>query len=267
MKAPSHKAIIAASFAFLLLVVTAVVFIALMKDSDLPVYEGKNADEWFYGEQGHPGLADTINAAKVAFSNMGTNSVPYLINKIHSADSTLSKAYYELYLKIPDEIRKLLPVEVKGIYKKQIALSYLKGLPIENLDPFVIELMELYPAYKSQGSSDGYFDLIKSISKRTQHWDYKKNFFKTMLDDPDNTVRLEAAIYLSKIDRKATNGIPILLNSITNSFVSITVDTDSTRPRNRYEMFQRQRQREAHEALSRIAPELAEQYPLEAPQP
>ena len=82
----------------------------------------------------------------------------------------------------------------------------------------------------------------------------------------------EMGISLSKLDSSRTNGIQILVNAITNrssilfphlkSGVNIRRITPEV-----IDALTDRRQKEAHEALARIAPELANQYPIEEPEP
>ena len=71
MKVPSRNNIFTISVALLVMGISAVIFISVKKDSDLPVYEGKTVEEWCYGEDGNPTSLSTRHDAAVAFEAVG----------------------------------------------------------------------------------------------------------------------------------------------------------------------------------------------------
>ena len=75
--------------AILGLLLLASIWISVTSRSDsLPRYQGETAEEWFYGENRLPSQVNTFTDARIAFKAMGTNSIPFLIEKVESMRMT-----------------------------------------------------------------------------------------------------------------------------------------------------------------------------------
>jgi hypothetical protein len=70
----------------------------------LPTYGGQTVQECFFGKEGHPGLEVTIKAAQVAFDAMGTNCVPYLLDKVRTRETPFNRFYCWIYPRLPPQL-------------------------------------------------------------------------------------------------------------------------------------------------------------------
>jgi hypothetical protein len=196
MKAPNRKTIFTVSVALLVLGISVVIYFALKKDSDLPVYEGKNVREWFYGEDGHPGMMLTMQAAEEAFNKLGTNSIPFLISKLRTEGTLFQKGYCKLFPKLPIRIQKKLPPTIDASYVQQMARHHLEAIPIQRLKPFANKIPELYPRLRNKSYRRGISFLEnKSFFQPTKLKD-KTSHILTVIEDGDPIVKLDAAILL-----------------------------------------------------------------------
>jgi hypothetical protein len=67
----------------------------------MPVYGGKTAEEWFFSSNRHPGLQTTMTDARIAFEAMGTNCVPFLLDKATTRETAFNRFYCWLHPKLP----------------------------------------------------------------------------------------------------------------------------------------------------------------------
>jgi hypothetical protein len=75
-------------------------------DAGQPRFKGKTLDEWFYGEKGHPGMKATMDAAVDAFSEMGADCVPFLIEKLRERDTKVDGLWQAVHSKLPKFARE-----------------------------------------------------------------------------------------------------------------------------------------------------------------
>jgi len=82
-------------------------FVERRSADDGPVYQGKTARQWLnYIDP----IDDTTNEtqAYLAFHEMGSNAVPFLVSELQKNDSAFERFYQRVYPKIPEVVRKHL---------------------------------------------------------------------------------------------------------------------------------------------------------------
>ena len=269
MKTPNRKIILSVSVALLVMGISAVAFFTVKKDSDLPVYEGKNVRQWFYGEDGNPGSGSTMEAASAAFQKLGTNCVPYLIENLNTQDTVLTKSYFEFFSRMPKSIQSFLPSPVPKNHIISATWLHMYTLKPAVLSEFTSQIVNEFQSLTNQTFTSLPYNIVKGLLKSDIDKNLSTDYLVDLLDHKDFIIRLESAIQISKVNTQITNTIPILLNSSTNRdyLLSLMKGSGIIANLEGFEQMAIRRQKEAHRALTRIAPELAEQYPLEKPQP
>lgn len=236
--------------------------VMVLAQPDLPEYNGKTVAEWFYGEDGHPGRQKTIEAARIAYSNMGTNCVPYLMGRLKSSDTFWSDIYGKIFAKLPVQFQRKLTPAFDSDFVHYIAINHLTNLHINSLDPFASELIELLKNEKSKKHGNSAMFLLKKMVIRIDDKRVKTSILCDLLDYPLFDQRLEMSILLSKTDPSKKNGIPILLNAITNrnEVYLMIIRNGLRRPPSFIDRMVTQKQEEALRALELVAPEIADTY-------
>lgn len=224
-----------------------------------PTYEGKTVQEWFYGSNGHCGRENTIESAKLAFTQLGTNCVPFLLENLRRRESSLKVFYVNLFSKLPNSVKSKLKPPLKVSYIQMITFVHLREL-LPGLDSVADELMEILPTIEdTKARSHGFRLVVGPLAIRHSSIEKRRDFFSTFLRDPSFEIQLEAAILLSQVDNSVTNGIPILLNAITNrNIVTTTVRSAGSWPSGMLQDQVKYKQRRARTALRNVSPSIAE---------
>ena len=187
------------------------------RPADLPVYDGKTAEQWFYGDGGHPGYAKAMKNADIAFEAMGTNCIPFLLDKARVGDTSFNRFYCWVFPKLPSRLQDKMKAPVVGSYVQLIAIAHLNHLEeMVNYDYMADDLMNLTTEMSDVSNRRSAYFLAERSAIRLDDVGRKRDYFISFLDDPDFKIQLEAAITLSRIDRTFTNSIPILIAAVTN---------------------------------------------------
>jgi hypothetical protein len=235
----------------------AVWFAVVRPHALLPTYGGKTVEVWFFGPDGHPGKETTMNAARVAFDAMGTNCVPYLLDTLRKRESAFHRFYCWVYPNLPAVIKSKLKPPLKPYYTHAIALWHLRKMG-EKLDYAANDLMTIVPALSDDNTRRNASSLTEGLVVRLKDAGKKNAYFTGLLGDSDFRIQLNSAITLSEVDDSVTNGIPILINAITNSsLVDSTVKSPLASGKfSETAMLQRR----AYKALTKVAPSIAAEY-------
>ena len=244
--------------AILASVLVAAIWFGLFRSrAALPSYRGKTAHEWFFGVDGHPGREETINAAREAFDAMGTNCVPCLLDRVRRRETVWKKFYCWIYPSFPSMLRSKLRPPLRPYYTQKIALWHLEQMK-PKLDYAASDLMAIVPEIADDKTREQAYFTVESLAERIHDVRKKKAYFLGFLGDPDFRIQLRSAIMLARLDSSLTNGIPILINAVTNKSLM-----NSTFPPTIQRGIPSQApimQRMAYEALSTVVPSLADNY-------
>jgi hypothetical protein len=256
MKPKRHRAMAFAATSAGLLV--AVVWFGLGRSrAALPVYEGKTVQEWFFGADGHPGRPATMKAAGVAFEAMGTNCVPFLLDRLRSHESGSNRFYGLIYPGFPSFLKSRWPRPLAPYYSHKLALWHLRNM-MPKLAFAASDLMEIVPGISDDQTREQAYDMVEHLAIRLDDVGKKRAYLVGFLVDPNFALQLKAAIMLSRVDRSFTDGIPILINAVTNtSLMDSTFRSPYPGLAPDQTPFMR---RTAFEALKQIAPLLAQDY-------
>ena len=236
----------------MLVVVCSIVVVVF---SPLPTWEGKNNDDWFYGERGNPGLGPTMEAAKEAYLNIGSPIMPFLIEKARGEETAFRRFHRTLFPRLPSLIKARFNPPRNVTYDQSIAwwfLGELRGLLNES---HVEELMSIVATLDDQDLKQvAYHLVIAPRAMKLADQETKKRIFLRFLGDAEFLYQLDAAIKLSTIDPMFTNGIPVLTRAIRDQqLVESTFPKGSLNNNIKAKIMQQ----EAYEALLTIAPEKA----------
>lgn len=238
-------------------------------NGDLPVYQGKTVEEWFYGEKGHFGSQKTRQVAEAVFEDMGPDCVPFLIQNLRKRETWVSESYRNIHSKLPDFIQTRTRPPRAVSYLQTVTLSHLRKLPDSALDFHAPELMAAALGIQDPNTRYQGFYVIQYVALRGDPHE-KTAFFAALLKDPDFRLQFQAAVMLAGIDKTFTDGIPILIEGVTNR----TLMTSSF-PQPNFAFMQRRPpvipdqamilQKAAHIALARVSPALAEKHAVKGP--
>ena len=240
-------------------------------DRDLPRYNGKTAEQWFYGERGHPGIKETMDAAEDAFAAMEEECIPYLIQKLRSKDTKLDELWRGFHPKLPKAAQARFRAPVTADYVQMVSLRYLSRFGADELTPFWAELKA---AVMDMPNADRRWEALQFMQTVAvwQEDGEKVAFFVELLEDPDFRIRMRAAVMLSRIDPTLAQGFPILIEASTNRarMAQLFPQFGGGRILNGglglpWPDQARFKQREAHQALAKVSPKLAEQFPVVGP--
>lgn len=173
------------------------------------VYEGKTAEQWFFG-------SNSQAQARLAFHGMGTNCVPFLLEKAVMRDSALKRFYHWLWLKLPRGIRPNAP-RAPG-YIQTIAWTHLANWSRES-DFMLPQIFASIKRVESDWVRYRAFDSMTFLLGRMPRPD-REAHYAAFLDDPSFMIKFEAAVQLARLvryDTPMTNALPILLNAATNT--------------------------------------------------
>ena len=239
-----------------------------IKSNQRPSYNGKTVDQWFYGDLGHRGRAETMKKASIAFNAIGTNCMHYLIEKARGNETALNRWYCKLYPDLPVSLKQWIKPGIPAAYDQMLAVSYFSDLERNDrqiLDPFMSQLMDIVPIITNNNTRYAAFSLVEGSLSRARDKAQTINFFLSFSSDPSFWIRLRAMILLSEVDHTITNGIPVLTQAITNrALVSSAISgMNAQYRRQKFEMVVNDHQRQAYESLARIDPDKAEEYEID----
>jgi hypothetical protein len=205
-----------------------------------------------------------MKAAQVAFDAMGTNCVPYLVDKVRTEETIVHRAYSKICSKLPSMAQKILKRPSNPSDDQKIALWHLRNM-VSRLDYMASDLMAIVPRIRDDRVREQAYDTIDHLAVRLRDVEKKKAYFLSFLGDRDFRIQLNSAIMLSRVDRSCTSGIPILISALTNKSLMDSTFRDpfsAYRPVSGGPMTSQVsfRQKAAFEALSTVAPLLADQY-------
>jgi hypothetical protein len=188
---------------------------------------------------------------------MGTNCVPYLLDTLRKRESAFHKFYCWVYPNLPAIIKSRLKPPLRPYYTHMIVLWHLRNMA-EKLDYAASDLMTIVPRLSDDNIRRQAYDIVEGLAVRLNDAGKKRAYFTTLLADPDFRIQLNSAITLSKLDSSQTNGVPILINALTNQSL---VDSSFAVPAGAGSMSQTAfMQRMAYEALTKVAPSTAAHY-------
>ena len=235
--------------------------------ASVPSYDGKTVGEWFEGGLVDPRRAETIEKAEVAFKAIGTNSIPYLIEKARGIESPLNKLYCMLYPLFPNTVRKWIRPATPTSLSQSMVILHLHELHQDTpqiLDPYASQLMDIVPSITDNNTRKVVFRMVENSVLKTEDTQKQINYLLSFTNDPSFAIQLDAMILLWRIDGSLTNGIPILTTALTNRSVVGTAFAASLQVGDRrYERAIDNIQKNALQVLTQISPELAKQYEIE----
>ena len=182
----------------------------------VPTYQGKTVDQWFYGDEHRCGLDTTIEKATVAFNEMGTNCLPFLLQNLRRRETGLATWYDHIFPRLPIWLQsRLRPAESVG-YIKQVTVLHLSFLQ-PHLKSVAADLMDIVPRIRDAQARDHAFRVVLPLAREPAARDRSRELLRSMLKDSEFRIQLEAAIALADVDAGLTNGVPVLLNAVTNA--------------------------------------------------
>ena len=196
---------------------------------------------------------------------MGTTCIPFLLETAKVNETPFNRLYCEIHPTLPPFLRERISAAIPASYIQMISVDYLGRLKPQELDPFVPELMEIVPTIKNKLRREQAFEVVNDLALRIDNVETKKNYFLPFLRDPSFNIKFKAAVALSEIDNTITNGIPTLTTVLTNrslfgsTFEGVLYSIGTQRYNEVIDGFQRQ----AHNALANINPELAIRYEIQ----
>ena len=238
---------------------------ATIKSNQMPSYQGKTAEEWFYGEDRRLGGPKDTKAIERAFVAMGTNGIPYLIEQARGTETPFNKIYCKIRPKLPAILKNKIWPAIPASYSQQIAFSHLKKFDPHLLGPYVFDLMEIVPSIKRNLTRAHAFRVIEKPVLKSGDKGRITNYLLSFSDDPYFRLRLDAMIRLAWVDNTVTNGIPTLTAVLVNrSLVDPSLSEFVIPPVNQgYKRSIGGVQKPAYDALANIDPELAKQYEIQ----
>lgn len=206
MKPGKRRSIALAAVGLLLGIGLCIYFATDNRRSAMPTYEGKTAEQWFFG-------SNSQSQARLAMYLMGTNCVPFLLEKALMSDSMLKKSYYWLWMKLPKSIRPGAPVPPGSV--QMLAWSHL-GTWSHESDFMQPELLAAIKRVESDAIRYRAMQAMEPIFRRLPR-QVREAAYVSFLEDPSFTIRFEAAIQLANHKMGVTNALPVLMNAATNA--------------------------------------------------
>ncbi len=166
-----------------------------IRSKSIPSFKGRTVDEWFWGNEGHPGRARTNQEAEIAFNAMGTNCMPYLIEKARGTETRLNRWYCKLHPNLPDALRKWIRPAIPATYTQMLAVTYFCDLERHDpriIDPFTSQLVEIAPTITNNNTRSAVFSLVEKSLGRSQDKIQSINFFLSFSDDSNFRLWLKA---------------------------------------------------------------------------
>jgi hypothetical protein len=111
----------------------------------MPVYEGKTAQEWMYGD-----AVEFPESRFYAFHEMGSNAVPFLVRELERKDSVWQRLFRWIYWKVPLDIRVRLPEPANENARWNQAGSLLEAVPHKTAIPELMRLIDEGKAVQKQ---------------------------------------------------------------------------------------------------------------------
>jgi hypothetical protein len=177
-------------------------------------YEGKTLSEWFYAGRTNMFHRTVMDEARRTFLAVEAEAVPFLVSNLDRRWSLTGNAlYFKLYESAPNPVQNRLPVPISMDDVHFMSLRYLwsmKPLPDEWLPVLAEKIPRLpNPSLRDQGLRLLCFGNTLAREESAIHT-AAIDLCRTLLHDESEGVRLRAAIELSKLDPRDTNGLHIL---------------------------------------------------------
>ena len=169
-----------------------------------PIFEGRTASSWLRElAAGSPNIR-----AWAAFSGMGTNADPILMDALEARDTPLEKAFRSFYFakKLPARVRRFLPQPSGDPRQLQsAAFSVVQSSPDSPLFCKLAVCLK-QPDSKFRG------EVLPVVYSRIGPEDAGQvPFLLLAANDTNAIVRSEALLCLSRIGPSATNAVPAIL--------------------------------------------------------
>lgn len=230
----------------------------------LPVYEGRDLDEWFYGNDGNARSNETFSNANSVYRHMGTNSIPFLLEKIKTRETEANKIYIFLFPKLPSIVRSRVNWPLYATYLRRTAWDHLMKLSNKDVDVYSKEILKLGAAMPTEDVTVITFEWLMQLANRVNNTGEVTEFLISKLNDSNIRIRIESALMLHKLNVSNTNTIPILISALTNkqilyqSYLVKNVSRTNVLSTNVNPAVGIQNK--AYQALLKISPKLAKQY-------
>lgn len=184
-------------------------------EEDLPSYVGLSATEWFDGAGSSLGIRDTV-----AFREMGTNAVPFLLSKAKAGTSVHERMYAWAYSNAPKVIqRRVKPPgdHIKVQMKALLLLGSVADFRYQNLADWAGEIVSLsreanHPLVRRKAAM-----IAGNVVRASGDVKLQRAVYTPLLDSPEFSIGLTAALEMARIDPSITNGVPTLVEAVTDS--------------------------------------------------
>ena len=192
---------------------------------------------------------------------MGTNCIPFLLEKARVNHTPFNRLYCEIHPKLPPFLKSWIRTPVPNAMVQNYALRHLRNMPVTQLDSYAPVLMTIAPRIENSQVQKFAYGVVDELVMKIDNVETQIDYFLPFLRDPNSNTRLNAALALSRIDNTITNGIPTLTTALTNrssfnsTFGGIYYPSNSQGLKDLINDLQQQ----AYEALTIIDPELAKQ--------
>ena len=218
-------------------------------------FKGETLDEWFYGNS----LSTPLTERTIAIKTMGPNAIPYLAQKLAKRDSYWDKFLHQLYTKLPAEMRVRIRRPQPASEVNGQALFFLSQLN-DHLHPFSEELLEVVFEMSSPSLQRGAYSIFEPLTANLASHEQSIAFYKKGLQHPDFWFQLNAAIRLSEISPKTTEGIPFLKTALEDSTLLSTTYDRTPPPPSRPDYWTKKKQQKILDSLIRVSPADAAPY-------
>ena len=232
-----------------------------IKSYQMPSYDGKTVEEWFFGKGWPPNRQNPEDNATVVLEALGTKCIPYLIEKAKGKETLFNRLYCKIHPKLPPFLRKRIPLPIHASSIQHTAFNHLLWFGSTELDPFASDLMEIVPKIESNLTRGLAFSMMKNSLIRSDNMRSKTEYLLSFVNDPCFDIQLDAMILLAKLDTTITNGIPTLTTALTNrsSFGSTLGGVIYVVGSQAHNDVVNSIQQRAYIALAAIAPDLAQE--------
>ena len=185
-------------------------------DEDLPSYAGLSAAEWFDGAGSSLGISDTK-----AFHAMGTNAVPFLLSKANVVPSAAERIHERVYSAAPLSIQRRLPApSIYSVLRDQRrAIRLLSGVDPRGvlLGEWAGEVVRLSRTVNDRLAKGIATTLAMNVVRASEDVRLQRAVYTPLFDSPEFSIRLTAALEMARIDPSISNGVPTLVEAVTDS--------------------------------------------------
>jgi hypothetical protein len=238
-------------------------------DADLPTYQGKTVEEWFYGTNGHPGSDKTIPPARVAFAALGSNCIPYLAKKVQTRETVVNRFYGWVHSNLPHRMAPKLRPPITASYIQFIAWSHISYVILTGHGTVTDEVLAAVPKIEDDWVRTRALQEVAPLVRQNGR-EKAIMYVLPFLRDSSFDVQVQAATSLSELDSTITNGLPFLLAAASDTNLLPQAVASRMPTPTRSETFRRgstniaanwisERQRSVQAALQRISHSTADQ--------